>query len=122
MYENIFLIGFMGTKSTIGKLVSDKLNLDFIDTDHVLEERFNMSITNIFKKYGEDYFRQLEHKLIQEIIRDKNALISTGGGTPIYYGSMAIMKKNGLVITLEASPHILWQRLKSSENRPLLST
>ena len=61
METKVFFIGFMGTgKSTIGKLVADKLNLDFVDTDCLIEDELNMSISNIFKRYGEDCFRELE--------------------------------------------------------------
>lgn len=120
--KKIFFIGFMGTgKTTIGKLVSDKLNLDFIDTDSLIEERLNMSISNIFEEWGEEYFRKLEHDVICKIIKStEGTVIATGGGTPLYHGNLQLMKNNGLVIGLNTSPKELWRRLQDCQERPLL--
>ncbi len=122
METKVFFIGFMGTgKSTIGKLVADKLNLDFVDTDCLIEDELNMSISNIFKRYGEDCFRELEHEIICNLIGDKaGKVIATGGGTPLYHGNMELMKGEGLVIGLDASPYELWLRLRECQDRPLL--
>lgn len=121
MKKNIFFIGFMGTgKTTIGKLVSQKLGFDFIDTDAAIEEQLSMSISDIFENYGEDYFRELENKIVMDLTKGLGTIISTGGGTPLYHNNMEIMKENGLVITLETSANILWARLKNCRERPLL--
>lgn len=121
MKENVFFIGFMGTgKSTIGKEVARRLNLDFIDTDILIEQQFGMSIPKIFEKHGEDHFRILENQLIMDLTCGCNSIISTGGGAPLYHGNMEIMKKSGLIITLETSPTILWSRLRDCEDRPIL--
>src|SRR5699024_10691225 len=109
MKKNIFFIGFMGTgKSTIAKLVSKRLGLTLVDTDSLIEEKSNMNIANIFKEYGESYFRKLEHEVIQKLSNKSNLIISTGGGAPLYYRNIEIMKQNRLVLTLEASVDILW--------------
>lgn len=121
MKGNVYFIGFMGTgKSTIGRAVAQKLNLDFIDTDALITEQSGMPIPKIFEIYGEDYFRVLESKLIVDLARGSNRIISTGGGTPLYHGNMKNMRDNGLIIALETSTTILWSRLKGCEDRPIL--
>ena len=79
--KNIVLIGMMGSgKSLVGKIVSKKLNLDFIDIDNKIEERENRTIFDIFKKNGESYFRKIEEDLSIKYLKLENKVISLGGG------------------------------------------
>ena len=79
--KNIVLIGMMGSgKSLVGKIVSKKLNLDFIDIDNKIEERESRTIFDIFKKNGESYFRKIEEDLSIKYLKLENKVISLGGG------------------------------------------
>ncbi|WP_034429066.1 shikimate kinase, partial [Caldisalinibacter kiritimatiensis] len=81
MKSNIVLIGFMGTgKTTIGKFISERTEMDFLDTDKLIEELNKMKIPEIFDKYGESFFRNEERKVVNKIYLKNNSVISTGGG------------------------------------------
>ncbi|WP_341665923.1 shikimate kinase, partial [Blattabacterium cuenoti] len=87
----ITLIGYMGSgKTTIGKMLSQELNLNFYDLDALLvEESKNDSILHIFKKKGELFFRNREHSLLKTILKQKNKyVLSVGGGTPCFYNNI----------------------------------
>ena len=79
--KNISLIGFMGTgKTTIGKILAERIGYKFIDVDEYIVKTEGKPINEIFEKYGEDYFRDLETKAIKKILKEENQVISTGGG------------------------------------------
>lgn len=120
--KNIVLIGFMGTgKSTIGKLLEKSTNLKFIDTDLLIEKRTKMSISEIFKKYGENHFRKLENKITNELGDRKGLIISTGGGIILDEENIMNLKKNGLIFLLDGSVKTIIKNLKRSYiERPLL--
>lgn len=122
MKSNIVLIGFMGTgKTTNGRRIARKLHKDFIDTDFLIESRENIKIEDIFKRYGEKYFRKLESRIIKEISTKKNKVISTGGGTILNPKNIQLLKKNGYVFFLESSMDNIIYNLKNSyKKRPLL--
>ncbi|HOV22483.1 MAG TPA: shikimate kinase [bacterium] len=121
MKKNIILTGFMGTgKTLIGNIVADKLNMEFIDTDKVIEEREKDRIARIFQVKGEEYFRKLEEKVINEICKKENCVIATGGGAIIREKNYNNMKKSGIIICLEAEPSIILLRTSTTEDRPLL--
>ncbi|MBE5899704.1 MAG: shikimate kinase [Lachnospiraceae bacterium] len=118
---NIYLIGFMGVgKSTVAKMLSDKLDFELIDTDIEIEKRENRSINEIFSQNGEEYFREKEKELIEELSKKDNMIISCGGGIIKSDVNIANMKKSGSVVLLEASPEIIYNRVKDDNNRPLL--
>ena len=119
-----FLIGFMGSgKSLIGKQLSEKLRLKYIDLDNFIEKSENIIIAGIFNNSGEVYFRKLEEKCLQEIIKEDNILVSTGGGTPTIHGLMDIMNNIGETIYLKCCTETLFERLnKDKEKRPMIST
>ncbi len=117
----IFLIGFMGSgKSTIGKLLAEKLHFDFIDTDTMIEQREDMTIKAIFDKYGEDYFRDLEAVLLKEVSQRTKAVVSTGGGMPIYHNNIGLMNQHGTSIYLSLAANRIVERLENNDKRPLL--
>lgn len=118
---NIYLIGFMGVgKSTVAKMLSDKLDFELIDTDIEIEKRENRSINEIFSQNGEEYFREKEKELIEELSKKDNMIISCGGGIIKSDVNIVNMKKSGSVVLLEASPEIIYNRVKDDNNRPLL--
>jgi|TARA_B110000305_G_C19245527_1_gene542118 shikimate kinase len=118
----VYLIGFMGSgKTTISKLLANKLQLPFYDTDHEIEKNENRSISDIFKKEGELYFRKLETEVLKSI--NQNSIIACGGGLPIYNNNMELINSKGISIYLKASVNILFNRLKKEkESRPLINS
>jgi len=120
--NNIILTGFMGAgKTVVGELLAQKIKFDFIDTDKEIEKKINMSVKEIFYVYGEKYFRQLEHKLIMELVKReiKNSVIATGGGLIPNLKNINEIKKLGRIIFLKTSKKVLNKRLKSDTLRPL---
>lgn len=124
MKDNIILVGFMGCgKSSVGKRVSYMLKRTLIDTDVWIEQHEKMTIPEIFEKYGEAHFRDLETKCIQELIRtEHNRIISTGGGLPVREENRKLLHELGQVIYLKVSPETVYQRVKHDTGRPLLQT
>ena len=121
MKKNIVLCGFMGSgKSTIGKLTAEKLGARFIDTDAYIEKRENMTISEIFKVHGEEYFRNLELEVCNELSEMTKTVISTGGGTMLRDENVKALKKNGIVFLLNVSPNVVLTRLNNDTSRPLL--
>ncbi len=118
---NIVLTGFMGTgKSGIGKRLATELGMSCLDTDELIEEREKDSISAIFKKKGEEYFRRLETKVVKEVALLDNLVISTGGGVVLREGNIRLLKKNAFIVCLFASPEVILKRTKGDDNRPLL--
>ncbi len=119
----IFLVGFMGAgKSSVGKLLSVLLGLDFIDSDHTIEESEGMSIDTIVSKYSWDYFREREAEWLDKLDPNKMIVCATGGGLPCNHGNMEKMLQLGTVIYLECSNEVLFERISNQNaNRPLLS-
>lgn len=122
MKENIILIGYMGSgKTTVGQALADKLSYQFLDTDAYIEEEQNMMISHIFEEYGEEYFRNIETRTIENMERNiKHNIISTGGGLPLRECNGAILKKMGFVVFLSVKKETVLERLKGDTQRPLL--
>ncbi|MDL2323049.1 shikimate kinase [Bacteroidales bacterium OttesenSCG-928-A17] len=118
----LFLIGYMGSgKTTLGKCLAKKLGLSFIDIDLFIGNRFRKSIDQIFREYGEEKFREMEHAILREIVGFEDTVISTGGGTPCFFNNMGLMKEYGTTIYLKVDSEELTKRLKNGKNnRPLL--
>lgn len=120
----IFLIGFMGSgKTTLGRPLASRLGYDFLDLDKVIEEGEGSTVVEIFAAQGEEYFRTLERRYLQDIIvHGGNAVVSTGGGTPCFNGNMELMNTNGITVYLKLSPGMLADRLMAARVcRPLLA-
>lgn len=117
---NIILIGFMATgKTTVGKLLAQKLNMKFVDTDKLIEKNEDMSINEIFNIYGENYFRKIENKIIKNLENKNNTVISTGGGIILNSQNIDILRKNGKIFFLDTSIEKIKDRLKNNKSRPL---
>ena len=118
---NIVLIGFMGVgKSTVSEYLGKRYSMKTVEMDQIIEERKKMSIPDIFKTYGEEYFRDLETELLKELQSERNVVISCGGGTALRECNVAEMKKNGRVVLLTASPKLIYSRVKDIDDRPVL--
>ena len=119
---NIMLIGFMGTgKTSVSTKLSELLNMKIIDTDEYIESKENMKIDKIFSLYGEEYFRQCEKNALIELSKEKNTIISCGGGIILKDENIQIMKQQGIIILLTASAKNIYKRVKDSTTRPLLN-
>jgi shikimate kinase len=120
-YKNISLIGFMGSgKTTVGKILAERLNFLFIDLDEIIELAENKTISEIFKSEGEKYFRDVESEVIRKIYKNEKCIFACGGGIVERYENMSLLKKNSLVVYLCISPGQAYKRLKDAEDRPLL--
>tara|TARA_B100001029_G_C14847249_1_gene331684 strand:- start:45 stop:557 length:513 start_codon:yes stop_codon:yes gene_type:complete len=118
--KNIVLIGMMGSgKSSIGKIISKKLNLDFVDIDNKIEEKENNNISNIFKNRGEVYFRDIEEKLSIHYLKLQNRVISLGGGGYINPNIRKQCLKNSVSIWLNWKQETLINRINKSKKRPI---
>lgn len=119
---NIVLIGFMGAgKSTISDYLSTMFAMDIVEMDQVIADREEMSIPDIFATYGEEHFRKLETELLIELQSKRNTIISCGGGAAMRERNVEEMKKNGRVVLLTASPEVIYERVKDSDDRPVLN-
>ena len=118
---NIVLIGFMGAgKTTISDYLSMMFDMKLVEMDQEIADREEMGIPDIFATYGEEYFRNLETSLLRELQTGKNCIISCGGGAALREENVKEMKKNGRVVLLTASPQTIYDRVKDSNDRPLL--
>lgn len=117
--KNIVLIGMMGCgKTTVGKLLAQRLGREFVDTDALIEQRENRSIPDIFATDGETRFRELELELCRELSGQDGLVIACGGGLPTQDGAIAALKENGLVFWLDRDPGETYYSLDIS-GRPL---
>ena len=122
---HIILLGYMASgKSTIGKQLSKKLGIPFLDLDTYIYEKENKSVSEIFSQNGEIYFRKKEHEYLREVLENQqDYILSLGGGTPCYANNIElILNKNSISIYLKASIQTLSNRLLKNKNlRPLVA-
>ena len=123
MTANIVLTGIMGCgKSTVGKLLSKQLkNYIFVDTDDVIVDLEGMTIPEIFSKKSEQYFRNLEEGVIEELSQEENLIIALGGGVFESEKNRNNLLESGDVIYLKTDLDTIYERIKSDKNRPLLN-
>ncbi len=123
MAKNIVLTGLMGSgKTTIGKLLAEKLNMNFIDTDELIIKKAKKPIKQIFAEDGEEFFRDMESEIIQEVSLQTNSVISTGGGAVLRDQNIENLKQNGILFHLYAPAEELFKRIKDDTERPLIKT
>ena len=118
--ENIVFLGMMGAgKTTIGKLVSQKLSFDFYDTDNEIENKLSLKISKIFQNKGENFFREIEEKITLELLNKKKTIIALGGGTFLNNKVRKEILNNHLSFWLKWDDEILLNRIKNSHKRPI---
>lgn len=119
----ISLIGYMGSgKTTIAKFLTQKAGFVYIDLDKEIEKIENKSVEDIFKDNGELYFRKKENEVLKQVLKLNNKIVlSTGGGTPVFYDNIEFINQNSISFYLYLSPNELAKRLiKQKNNRPLI--
>lgn len=120
--ENILLIGFMGTgKTSVSRVLKEMTKLPEIDMDKYIVEKENKSISDIFDQFGEDYFRKIETECLKEILENKGAIVSCGGGVVVKDENVAYMKDKGIIVLLTAKPETVYNRVKDCKDRPILN-
>lgn len=124
---NIVLVGMMGAgKTYIGKKLAKLVShFAYVDIDEEIERQENLNISEIFEKYSEQYFRESEKEMIKTVSRNKNQIISTGGGSFENEENINNLKSTGVIFYLKSSPNELFKRLSKEneeiETRPLLN-
>lgn len=119
--SNIVLCGFMGCgKTTVGKQLAKITNMEYIDIDQYIEHQQNTTISNIFAEHGEDYFRDLEHKVSTELGTKEGCIISAGGGTLLFERNIQALKQNSTIVLLNVPLNTIKHRLRYDKKRPLL--
>lgn len=117
----IVLVGFMGAgKTTIGRLLADKLVLPFVDSDLVIEQRTGRQVRDIFAQDGEPAFRKLEHEVVASLLDGPDAVLALGGGAPEHPGTQELLKR-AEVVYLRVGYQQAMQRVADDEYRPLLA-
>ena len=120
--KNLFLIGMMGSwKSTVGRKLAEALNMEFVDTDDAIEEVTEMKISDIFREFGENRFREMESAFFKEKAKQTGNVFSTGGGIIMESENRKILNNNGTTFFLNASTSTLADRIHNTNKRPLLN-
>ncbi|MCF7916838.1 MAG: shikimate kinase [Candidatus Omnitrophica bacterium] len=120
--KNVYIVGFMGTgKTSVGKILANKLSKEFVEMDEAVEQEAGKKIKDIFAKEGEGYFRKLESNLLQRLSSQSDLVVSCGGGIVCNEDNLKILKNSGYVFALDASAVSIYARIKDSSQRPLLN-
>ncbi len=118
----LFIIGYKSSgKTTMGKKLANRLNMEFVDLDEVIEERENKTIPELYKEVGDEEFRTLEWKALKQVVEKDNIIVSTGGGAPCHCDNMNLMEKFGEVLYIHLDNDTLVNRLKAAtKDRPIV--
>ena len=120
-YKNIYLVGLMGSgKTTLGKILSKKIDKQFYDSDQVIEEKLGVEVPIIFEYEGEAGFREREKDILKELVGIQNIVLATGGGIILSKSNRDLLAQNGIVVYLKSNQKDLILRMKNDKTRPLL--
>lgn len=120
--KSLVLIGFMGTgKTTLGKALAERLARPLVDLDDVIVREQGMEIGELFARYGEDYFRRIEHETLCRYVAQPDLILSPGGGAVLQEANRAVMRVHCLVVCLTAQPEVILRRVEQDKTvRPVL--
>ena len=119
----VALVGMMGSgKSAIGKVVSSIIDVPFVDADVEIEKAAKLSISEIFERHGEKFFRDRENQVIKRLLKERPCVLATGGGAFVDEKIRISIKQHGVSVWLNADLETLWKRVKHKKTRPLLRT
>lgn len=120
---NIYLVGLMGAgKTSVGKLLAQRLRMEFFDCDQEVERATGVRVAVIFEIEGESGFRAREAKMLAQLASRNNVLVATGGGAVLSAANRRLLADGGVVVYLRAAPADLWRRTRHDKQRPLLNT
>lgn len=121
--KTVVMIGMMGAgKTAVGTAVARKLDVHFADLDHEIEAAANLTIAEIFEKYGESYFREKETQVLTRLLEEPPHILSTGGGAYLFARNRRVIAQHGVALWLQADVELLWSRVRHKSTRPLLKT
>ena len=121
--KTVALVGMMGSgKSAIGKVVSSIIDVPFVDADVEIEKAAKLSISEIFERHGEKFFRDRENQVIKRLLKERPCVLATGGGAFVDEKIRISIKQHGVSVWLNADLETLWKRVKHKKTRPLLRT
>ena len=109
-------------KTTVGHLLAELMEFEFIDTDRAIEKRTHKRVQDIFAESGEPAFRAMEAELVRELETADRSVISTGGGLVMNPANIASLRRHSLIACLWASAETIYERVKTQTHRPLLHT
>jgi len=119
--KNLVLIGFMGSgKTSAGKRAAQRLGMKFVDMDDMIEQRHGQTISELFEKEGEPFFRQQERALVRELSDGQDRVIATGGGVVLDPNNLRDFNRTSVVICCWVDAHVAHERTKHAKHRPLL--
>jgi shikimate kinase len=120
--NNVFLTGFMATgKTAVGRALAERLRRRFVDVDAEIERGTGLSVSEIFRRFGEPDFRARERETLAKVSGDDDVVIATGGGSVIDPRNRAVMRRSGTIVCLSADPRAILERLGEGGDRPLLA-
>ena len=120
--RTVVLVGLMGAgKSTVGRRLADRLGVKFVDSDSEIETAADMTIPEIFERFGEQYFREGERRVIARLLADEPCILATGGGAFLSNENREIIGEGGVSVWIKADLETLWERVKDKTSRPLLN-
>ncbi len=123
LHKTIVMVGMMGAgKTAVGRMLAQRLNVPFLDSDAEIEQAANLSVPEIFSRYGEPFFRDKEAQVITRLLGSDPCVLSTGGGAFLAEGNRSAISADGVSVWLDADLELLWSRVRHRNTRPLLQT
>jgi len=123
VHRTIVLVGMMGSgKTAIGRVLSERLGVAYVDSDEEIERAANATIAEIFDRSGEPFFRDREAEVIARLLQSDPCVLSTGGGAYLASRNRAEISRHGVAVLLDADVDLLWERVRHKDTRPLLRT
>lgn len=120
--RSIVLVGMMGSgKTSVGRMLAQKLDVPFVDSDEEIETASSYSIPELFQRFGEVYFREKETQVLLRLLKGGPIVLSTGGGAWMNHINRVNISDHGIAVWLKAEPNLLWARVKGRSHRPLLN-
>ena len=121
--KTVVLVGMMGSgKTAVGKVLAATLDVPFVDSDHEISKAANRSISEIFERDGNDFFRLVESRVIERILGGLPCVLATGGGAFMSAKNRVLIANSGISVFLNVDLETLWERVKNKKSRPLLET
>nr|WP_256372986.1 shikimate kinase [Pseudoruegeria sp. HB172150] len=121
--KTVVLVGMMGSgKTAVGQALAKILGVPFLDSDNEIVKASNLTIAEVFERYGEPFFRDKETQVITRLLDERPGILSTGGGAFLSADNREVISRRGVAVWLRADVNLLWQRVRHKATRPLLRT